>query len=70
MEEGEEKILLGDEPVDWIGRPGPVLVEFRLERERVRSRELDTLQHWINNPNVSKEAKPKPRTSSWPCRRR
>lgn len=58
VEEGEEEDTLGDEPVDWDSEgQGQFFVEFRLERGRVRSRELDTLQQLINNPNVSKEAK-------------
>jgi stage III sporulation protein AH len=59
QEEGDvEEDTLGDEPVDWDSEgQGQFFVEFRLERERVRSRELDTLQQLINNPNVSKEAK-------------
>lgn len=58
VEEGEEEDTLGDNPVDWDSEgQGQFFVEFRLERERVRSRELDTLQQLINNPNVSKEAK-------------
>lgn len=56
QDEGED--TTGENSLDWSwDGKGEFFVEFRLERERVRSRELDVLQQMINNPNVSSEAK-------------
>ncbi len=43
---------------DWsLERAEEFFVEYRLERERVRSREIDLLQQMINNPNTTAESK-------------
>jgi stage III sporulation protein AH len=48
----------GDDPADWeLDNKNQFFVEYRLERERVRSREIDVLQQMINNPNVTNESK-------------
>lgn len=48
----------GDDPAEWdLDNKGEFFVEYRLERERARSRELDLLQQMINNPNISLESK-------------
>lgn len=58
LENEDDEDTLGEDPAEWnFEGQGQFFVEFRLERERVRSRELDTLQQLINNPNVSSEAK-------------
>jgi len=50
--------VVGEDPADWgIDGKGQFFVEYRLERERVRSREFDVLQQMINNPNVTTESK-------------
>lgn len=60
-EEGEDGVdleTIGGEPIDWdLAGGSEFFVEFRLERERVRSRELDVLQQMINNPNITAETK-------------
>lgn len=57
-EEGDPQETIGEESKDWNwDGKSEFFVEFRLERERVRSRELDVLQQMINNPNVSADAK-------------
>lgn len=53
----EETDVIGDDPADWDLSSGEFFVEYRLERERVRSKELDVLQQMINNPNVTTESK-------------
>lgn len=55
--EGEGEETAGPSPVDWLEDSSQFFVEYRLERERVRSQEIDTLQQLINNPNVSEESK-------------
>lgn len=53
----EEETAVGD-PTDWeLDNNNQFFVEYRLERERVRSREFDMLQQLINNPNVTSESK-------------
>lgn len=53
-----EEETTGNDPVDWeLGDTNQFFVEYRLERERVRSREIDMLQQMINNPNVTSESK-------------
>ncbi|HOC05721.1 MAG: SpoIIIAH-like family protein [Bacillota bacterium] len=53
-----EEETSGNDPADWEpGNTNQFFVEYRLERERVRSREIDMLQQMINNPNVSGESK-------------
>lgn len=47
----------GDEVLDLDQESGRFFVEYRLERERVRSQEIDMLQQMISNPNVSAESK-------------
>lgn len=48
----------GNDPADWeLDNKSQFFVEYRLERERVRSREIDMLQQLINNPNVTSESK-------------
>ena len=43
---------------NWsLERSEEFFVEYRLERERVRSRELDLLQQMVNNPNTSSDSK-------------
>jgi len=58
-EEGNQDTdTIGDDPADWdIDQKNAFFVEYRLERERVRSKELDVLQQMINNPNVTTESK-------------
>lgn len=53
----EETDVIGDDPADWDLSTGEFFVEYRLERERVRSKEQDVLQQMINNPNVTTESK-------------
>jgi len=54
----EEEGTNGDDSADWeIDNKGKFFAEYRLERERVRSREIDMLQQLINNPNVTSESK-------------
>ncbi|WP_353892381.1 SpoIIIAH-like family protein [Proteinivorax hydrogeniformans] len=55
-----DDVLLQDDDINqpWsFEGKDDFFIEYRLERERVRSRELDLLQQMINNPNVSEEAK-------------
>lgn len=47
----------GNDPTDWMDDKGHFFVEYRLERERVRSQEIDVLQQLISNPNTSAEGK-------------
>lgn len=59
-EEGEglpEEETTGNNPADWLDEKGQFFVEYRMERERVRSQEIDMLQQLISNPNVSEEGK-------------
>lgn len=50
--------VIEDDQTDWeLESKGEFFVEYRLERERVRSREQDVLQQMINNPNVTTESK-------------
>ena len=56
--EGEDVETIGQDPADWVPNGGKeFFVEYRLERERVRSQELDLLQQMVNNPNVTEESK-------------
>lgn|GEM_PF-1506270 len=49
---------LNPEDPEWdLENKGEFFVEYRLERERIRSKEQDLLQQMINNPNVSQDAK-------------
>lgn len=52
-----EEETTGNNPADWELDKSQFFVEYRLERERVRSREIDMLQQLINNPNVSSDSK-------------
>lgn len=52
---GEE--TSGNNPTDWFDDKSQFFVEYRLERERVRSQEIDMLQQLICNPNVSEDGK-------------
>lgn len=47
----------GNTPADWLADKSQFFVEYRLERERVRSQEIDMLQQLVNNPNVTAESK-------------
>ncbi len=43
---------------DWqLDEADAFFVEYRLQRDRVRSQELETLMDFINNPNVTAESK-------------
>lgn len=57
--EDEEVFLQDPDPDDnWnLERGEEFFVEYRLERERIRSREIDILQGLINNPNSTPESK-------------
>ncbi|SES62909.1 SpoIIIAH-like family protein [Anaerobranca gottschalkii] len=57
--ENEEVFLQDPDPDDnWsLERGEEFFVEYRLERERIRSREIDILQALINNPNSTPESK-------------
>ena len=53
-----ENDAAGNTPADWeLDNSRNFFVEYRLERERVRSQEIDLLQQLVNNPNVSEESK-------------
>jgi stage III sporulation protein AH len=53
-----EEETTGGDSTDWeLDNKGKFFAEYRLERERVRSREIDMLQQMINNPNVTGESK-------------
>lgn len=58
---GEDKDVFLQDPEDednWkLERSEEFFVEYRLERERIRSKELDLLQQMINNPNTSSDSK-------------
>ncbi|MTI94893.1 MAG: SpoIIIAH-like family protein [Firmicutes bacterium] len=57
-EEAEETLFEENDPAEWQFSSGEeFFIEYRLERERVRSRELDVLNQMIDNPNISDEAK-------------
>lgn len=57
--ESEEVFLQDPQPDDsWkLERSEEFFVEYRLERERIRSREIDVLQQMISNPNTSSDSK-------------
>ncbi|WP_350344663.1 SpoIIIAH-like family protein [Proteinivorax tanatarense] len=58
--EEDTDVLLQDDDINqpWsFEGKDDFFIEYRLERERVRSKELDLLQQMIDNPNVSEEAK-------------
>lgn len=57
--ECEEVFLQDPKPDDsWkLERSEEFFVEYRLERERIRSREIDVLQQMVNNPNTSADSK-------------
>jgi len=50
--------IVDDDPVEWdVNNRDEYFIEYRLERERVRSKELDILMQMINNPNVTPSSK-------------
>lgn len=54
----EDVLFETNDPEEWDLNEGETFfIEYRLERERVRSRQLDILQQTINNPNVSDDTK-------------
>lgn len=56
----DEDVFLQDPEPDenWtLERSEEFFVEYRLERERIRSREIDVLQQMINNPSTSSDSK-------------
>lgn len=57
--QSEEAFLQEPQPDDnWkLERAEEFFVEYRLERERIRSREIDVLQQMINNQNTTPESK-------------
>lgn len=58
QEDYEDVLFDTNDPEEWdLNHSETFFIEYRLERERVRSRELDILQQMINNPNVSEETK-------------
>ena len=59
QEPGDTGAIVDDtDPPDWkFSDREAFFIEFRLERERIRSRELDILQQLINNPNVTAESR-------------
>lgn len=57
-DEDVEETIFENDPEEWdFSRGEAFFIEYRLERERVRSRELDVLQQMINNPNVTESSK-------------
>ena len=57
-DDAEEAIFDDNDPAEWdLDQGEAFFIEYRLERERVRSRELDVLQQMINNPNVTEASK-------------
>mgnify|MGYP000915940543 CR=1 FL=1 len=54
----EDTVEASDDPADWdLDTDRQYFIEYRLERERARSKELDLLQQMINNPNITQDSK-------------